>query len=293
MPLSVKIDTSFIVPLLKHLSKPSKASLIEITKHEAGKKTYSHALRTRNTNKSISSFWKSIMSQLAKRKNLIEYVKQSLTFIHNETDTFDKLLKELWKEFPEGTHLRSVLYTNLGYDIGIVSEGCALINIGHEVYHKTPQEILFMSMHELHHVVYTAYNSFFDLTQVHRFDQLSDVVKFCTHMEGLAVYSTLELRRAAHVLNNQDYKLFLNPKARKKRVSDYFDILTKLEVRGDAPLQEEDWNILERMSNRHRLWYVAGAHMAQIIEEKLGHNTLIETIRMGPDYFFKLYHESF
>ena len=293
MPLSVKIDTSFIVPLLKHLSKPSKDSLIAITKHEAAKKTYSHALRTRNTKKSISSFWKDIMIQLAKKKNLIDYVKQSLTFIHNETDTFDKLLKELWNEFPEGTHLRSVLYTNLGYDIGIVSEGCALINIGHEDYQKNPQEILYMSMHELHHVVYTAYNSFFDLTQVNRFDQLCDIVRYCTHMEGLAVYSTLEPRRATNTLNNRDYKLFLDEKARKKRVSEYFDLLTDLEIRGDAPLQENDWAILERMTDRNRLWYVAGAHMSQLIEEKLGHETLVDTIRLGPEYFFKMYHESF
>jgi hypothetical protein len=233
------------------------------------------------------------MIQLSKKKNLIDYVKQSLTFIHNETDTFDKLLKNLWNEFPEGTHLRSVLYTNLGYDIGIVSEGCALINIGHEDYHKNPQEILFMSMHELHHVVYTAYNTFFDLTQVNRFDQLCEVVRYCTHMEGLAVYSTLEPRRAANALNNRDYRLFLDEKARKRRVSEYFDLLTDLEVRSDAPLQEDDWNIIERMTDRNRLWYIAGAHMAHLIEKKLGHETLVESIRLGPEYFFKMYHESF
>jgi len=293
MPLSVKIDTSFIVPLLKNLSNPSKDSFIEITKHEAAKKTYSHARRTLNTKQTINSFWKQIMSQLSKKKNLIDYVKQSLTFIHNETDTFDRLLKDLWNEFPEGTNLRSVLYANLGYDIGIVSEGCALINIGHEDFYKNPQEILFISMHELHHVVYTAYNSFFDFTQVHRMNQLCDAVKYFTHMEGLAVYSTLKPRKSANALNHRDYQLFLDEKARKKRVSEYFDILTNLEIRGNAPLHEDDWNILERMSGRNRLWYVTGTHMAQLIEKKFGHDTLVETIRLGPDNFFKMYHESF
>jgi hypothetical protein len=61
----------------------------------------------------------------------------------------------------------------------------------------------------------------------------------------------------------------------------------------DAPLHEDDWNVLEKMSNRNRLWYVTGAHMAQLINNKLGHETLVETIRQGPDYFFKMYHESF
>jgi hypothetical protein len=112
-------------------------------------------------------------------------------------------------------------------------------------------------------------------------------------MEGLAVYSTLEPRRAANALNNRDYRLFLDEKARKRRVSEYFDLLTDLEVRSDAPLQEDDWNIIERMTDRNRLWYIAGAHMAHLIEKKLGHETLVESIRLGPEYFFKMYHESF
>jgi hypothetical protein len=293
MSLSVKIDTSFVVPLIQYLSKPSKESLIEITKHEAAKLTHKHALRTRNTTKSISVFWKNILKQLSKNENLIDYVKDSLTYIHNETDNFNKLLKDLWNHFPEGTNLRSVLYTILGYDIGVVSEGNALINLGHPDFRKNPGEILFMSMHELHHVVYTAYNPIIDLSEIHRTNQLSDVIKYFTHMEGLAVYSILEQRKSANALNNRDYILFLDDRARKKRVSAYFDVLTELEVRDDSPLHEDDWKIIDRLSGRDRLWYISGAHMAEVIEKNLGKETLIETIRLGPDDFFQAYHESF
>ncbi|MFW9798540.1 MAG: DUF5700 domain-containing putative Zn-dependent protease [Candidatus Thorarchaeota archaeon] len=293
MSLSVRIDTSFVVPILQYLSHPNKDTLIEITNHEAAIKTHAHALRTRKTSKNISLFWKHILKQLSKDTNLIDHVKASLTFIHNETKTFNKSLKELWSHFPEGTNLRSVLYVILGYDIGIVSEGDALINLGHNDFHKNPQEILFMSMHELHHVVYTAYNPMFDLSQLNRTSQLCDVIKYCTHMEGLAVYSSLKQRKSAKALNNRDYKLVMDNRARKRRVSMYFDILTELETRADSPLQEDDWKILDRMSDRDRLWYVTGAHMAEVIDKNLGHETLIETIRLGPDDFFKSYHESF
>jgi hypothetical protein len=293
MSLSVRIDTSFIVPLLQYLSKPSKELLTEITKHKAAKTTHAHAFRTRNTKKSISSFWKQILKQLSKNEKLIDYVKDSLTYIHNETDTFNELLKDLWNHFPEGTNLRSVLYAILGYDIGIVSDGYALINLGHPDFQQDPQEILFMSMHELHHVVYTAYNPIFDLSEIHRTNQLCDVIKYCTHMEGLAVYSTLNQRKSAKALNNRDYRLFLDNQARKKRVSEYFDILTEMEIRDDSPLHEDDWKVLDRMSGRDRLWYITGAHMAEVIDTKLGSKTLIETIRLGPDDFFKSYHESF
>jgi len=293
MTLSVKIDTSFIVPLIKYLSRPSKESLVGIINHEAAIKTHKHALRTRNTEKSISLFWKDILKQLSKDGNLIDYVKDSLTYIHNETYTFNKLLRDLWNHFPEGTNLRSILFAILGYDIGIVSDGYALLNLGHPDFQKDPREILFMSMHELHHVVYTAYNPIFDLSEINRTNQLCDVIKYCTHMEGLAVYSTLKQRKSSNVLSNRDYILFLDDRARKKRVSMYFDILTDLEVRADSPLHEDDWKTIERMSDRDRLWYVTGAHMAEVIDNKLGHETLVETIRLGPDDFFKSYHESF
>jgi hypothetical protein len=147
-------------------------------------------------------------------------------------------------------------------------------------------------MHELHHVVYTAYNQIFDLSQINLANQLCDAIKYCTHMEGLALFSMLEQRKSANALN-RDYQLFLDERARKKRVSKYFDMLTQLEIQSDRPLHEKDWRILDRMTGRDRLWYVAGAHMSRVIEKNLGRETLIETIRLGPDDFFKTYHESF
>jgi hypothetical protein len=292
MPLSIKIDTSFIVPLLQYLSEPSKESLVGITKHDAAIKTHAHALRFLNTKAGITPFWKGILAQLSKDENLIEHVKSALTYLHNQTDKFNDLLMGLWNYMPEGTNLRSVLYAMLGYDIGIVSEGMALINLGHPEFKRNPDEILFMSMHELHHVVYTAYNPLIDFNQVHRTHQLCDAIRYCTHMEGLAVYSTLEKRRSVKALDTRDYKLLLDSRARKKRVSEFFDILTELETRDDSPLDKTDWDILDRMSGKDRLWYVTGAHMAQVIDTGLGRDQLNETIRLGPDYFFKTYHES-
>ena len=292
MSLSVRIDTSFIVPLLHYLSEPNKETMIEITKHAAAIKTHAHALRFLNTKANISSFWEGILKQLSKDEKLIDNVRGSLASLHSQTHEFNDLLMDLWNYFPEGTNLRSALYAIMGYDIGIVSEGAALINMGHPDFHEHPREILFMSMHELHHVVYTAYNPLVDFNQVHRTNQLCDVIRYCTHMEGLAVYSTLEQRRSSKALDNRDYQLLLDSRARKKRVSEFFDILTELETRDDSPLDKTDWDILDRMSGKDRLWYVTGAHMAQTIETGFGRNQLNETIRLGPDNFFKTYHES-
>ncbi|MBN2230911.1 MAG: hypothetical protein JW779_15095 [Candidatus Thorarchaeota archaeon] len=293
MPLSVRIDTSFIVPLLKYLSKPNDELLLEITKHDAARLTHAHAVRFGNTKKNIMQFWKEILQSQSKNENLTEYIKESLTYIYNNQDAFNEQFKDLWQYFPEGTSLRTNLYTILGYDIGIVSEGNALINLGHQDFHKNPDEILFIALHELHHVVYTAFNQIFDISQIHTTKELVDMIKYCTHMEGLAVYFTLEIRRSTNGLNSRDYQLFLNESARTKRVSTFFDILTELEVRASRSLHDKDWEILDRMAGKDRLWYVTGAHMAELIEKNLGRKALIDTIRLGPDDFFKTYHEAF
>ena len=112
-------------------------------------------------------------------------------------------------------------------------------------------------------------------------------------MEGLAVYCTLKGRKAAGALNNRDYQLLLDDNARKKRVSKFFDILTDLEFRSSSPIHERDLKILEVMADKDRLWYITGAHMAEVIDNSLGREMLNETIRVGPDDFFNKYHESF
>jgi hypothetical protein len=213
--------------------------------------------------------------------------------MYNELDLFNELLKDLWDYFPEGTDLSTNLYAILGYDIGIVSEGNALVNLGHPDFENDSREILLMAMHELHHVVYTAYNPIFDMTRMSTTSQLVNMIKYCAHMEGLAVYSTLEKRKSMNAMSNRDYKLLLDDRAKSKRVSAYFDILTKFEIRGSNPLQEKDWKVLERMTGRDRLWYVAGAHMAQMIDKKFGREALNESIRLGPEDFFMKYHETF
>ena len=43
------------------------------------------------------------------------------------------------------------------------------------------------------------------------------------------------------------------------------------------------------MSGGNRLGYVAGAHMAQEIDEGLGREALTQTVVNGPDSFFEAY----
>lgn len=62
-----------------------------------------------------------------------------------------------------------------------------------------------------------------------------------------------------------------------------------LECAPERAITKEDFELLKRISGGPRLWYITGAHMAQTIDEKLGRDTLIQTIINGADNFFEIY----
>ncbi|MFW9977998.1 MAG: DUF5700 domain-containing putative Zn-dependent protease [Candidatus Thorarchaeota archaeon] len=294
MSLSVKIDTSFVIPLLKYLGGSKETDIYSITDHPAARQVYSHALRFNNTKKgTVQEFWKDITKDLSKDyKVLVSRVKSALTYLYNETQSFDLMIKDLWNYIPNGTKLRCELYAMLGYDIGIVSEGHALINLAHPLFEKDPREILYLSMHELHHVVYTSFNPIYDLKNIFTIENLVEMIKYSTHLEGLAVYAALEARKRTKSFSHPDYQVLQDTGKRNSLVTEFFNILTKLEFDKIRSVHENDWNTIELMSGKKRLWYIAGAHMAEVIDKKLGRDALNDTIRHGPNEFFKSYHDS-
>lgn len=294
MSLSVKIDTSFVIPLLKYLGDSNEGDIYAITDHPAANRTYAHAKQFNNTNRStVQEFWRDLVDPLKKDyKKVVARVKSALKYIYNETNAFDVIIKDLWNYIPAGTKLRCDLYAILGYDIGIVSEGHALINLAHPLFEKDPREILYMSMHELHHVVYTSFNPIYDLKTIITVENLVDIIKYSTHLEGLAVYAAYDARKRANALGHQDYQILEDKGKRLSRVSEFFNILTKLEFDQMRSVHDKDWDIIGLMSGSKRLWYIAGAHMAETIDRNLGRATLNATIRHGPDEFFKSYHDA-
>jgi hypothetical protein len=77
-----------------------------------------------------------------------------------------------------------------------------------------------------------------------------------------------------------------------KRVTEFFNILTRYQTEPVRSIHEKDWHILDQMTGKKRLWYIAGAHMAETIEKTLGRKVLNDTIRLGPEEFFRQYHEA-
>ncbi len=278
--------------LLDYISGKSDIEFTGITDCTAAQLTYAHASNFGNTDATLEGFWKKITAKLAEDKEVtVTRVESSLQFISSESRAFDEMVLDLQGYIPSNTDIHCHLYGMLGYDIGIVYRQQALINLMHPLFEKDLREIIFMSMHELHHVVYTSFNPFFEMSDIMTLSDLVEMIKYCTHLEGLGVYVPLSSRIKAGVLVHEDYAVLLDERRRLECVQEFFSIFDHLLNGANRQIRDDDWSILDLMTSGKRLWYIAGAHMAQTIDRYLGRKALNDTIRQGPENFFSLYQD--
>lgn len=287
----VEINFSFIGQVLDFLENPSESIPKELTAHKAAQDVYAHALRFHNTDLDINDFWKNILHCESNKGNKHHNeIQDCIKYIKSKDSDFYEAFDEITEYLPRNLKLDCKLYLMVGYDIGIVSKGNAFLNVGHPFYHKNKRELLYLSMHELHHVGYAYYHPIYSLEEIKTTADLLRIIKHSTHLEGLAVYSPLKRRLREIGIVHEDYiTIVTNHEEKSKRVTEFFQILKDLEHTPERVITKEDLKLLKRMSGGPRLWYITGAHMAQTIDEKLGRDTLIQTIINGADNFFEVY----
>ena len=288
--IEVEIDATFVEYALDYLRNRSEARLGKIFDHEAAKGAHSHAERFGNTDDTLEGFWRKILVHESKHKaDHLKGIRSNLDFIKSNELIFQRAFNETATYLPAVLRLRTKLYLIIGYDIGIVSEGNAYLNVGHPHFGDDGRELLYFSMHEVHHVGYTRHNPIYSLESLRTTSDLISAIEYSTHLEGLAVYSSYERRTIEEGLGHVDYWILNDARERKRVTGEFFGALEGLEEWPDRPLEEADFEVLEQMGGGNRLWHVAGAHMAQEIDEGLGREALTQTVIDGPDSFFEAY----
>ena len=291
--LSVEIDFTFIERILAYLENREGHAIPKIIEHEAARGVHTHASRFRNTDKDLLDFWVDKLNRESdKGDRQTEQIRRCAEYIRSNVADFRRASEEIAAFLPADLRLSCKLYPIVGYDIGIVSEGNAFLNLGHPLFHEHERELLYIAMHELHHVGYSHYNPIYSLDELETTRDLLRIVKHSTHLEGLAVYAPFGRRRRENGFAHRDYAVLNDRRRRSKATSEFLGIVEEFENEAERPLNEDDLRVLNRMSDGDRLWYVGGAHMAQAIDRRLGREALNRTIVEGPDSFFAAYEKS-
>ena len=285
----IRIDNSFVDICLTLIENEMKDNFDDLIVHPAAMKVHAHAVRFGNTDEPIEVFWRNIADEFFNQENG-NRINSALEFLEENKGLFASSINEVAEYLPKDLQLECKLYTMVGYDVGIVSEGSALLNIAHPYFEENPCELIFIAMHELHHVGYVHYNPIFSFAELERLSDLKDAVRYSTHLEGLAVYAPLRKRVETGCIVHEDYSALMDEEIVEQRMMQYFDLVTELERKSDRTITDDDFGIFDPMSAKgKRLWYVTGAYMAKMIDERLGRKVLIDTVRQGPNSFFNLY----
>jgi hypothetical protein len=287
----VIVDARVVELALAYLVSPRESLLSELASSPGAIKTHAHARRFGNTDDSALDFWKSILDDASRdHPGCEERIQSNLAYLESHESTVLSAIREIEEYLPVNYKFQTRLNLILGYDIGIVSQGEAMLNIAHSHFSHDRRELVYLIMHELHHVAYTDYHPIYSLDELETTDDFVRIIRYSTHLEGLGVYAPLNRRIEENGLGHEDYQFLLDSHERSSRVEKYFEIFEELNREDNRELKDSDFEIMDRMSGKgSRLWYVTGAHMCKVIDEELGRKALTNTIIDGPDSFFERY----
>ncbi|MHA1199222.1 MAG: DUF5700 domain-containing putative Zn-dependent protease [Candidatus Heimdallarchaeaceae archaeon] len=286
----VKIDSSFVDISLQYFTNPSEELLAKICEHIVAKKVLSNAQISDSNLHDIEEFWRKIIErEREKGEEHFSAIRSCLAYIDENEDALFEHLEELRKYLPDDFVFDCTLYLEVGYDIGIVADGDALLNVGHPIFHKNKRELIYFALHELHHVGYTHYNALdISFAAIQTRADLVEIIEKLTHLEGTATYAIKEIREKESQISFFDYEVLFDVEKLTESNKQYFELYDKYRYSKNLMIEESDLDVFEIMSGKEkRLWYVTGAHIAEGIDRMLGRGELNQTIVNGPNTFFE------
>ena len=192
---------------------------------------------------------------------------------------------ELWQYattattyLPPDTPIEGHLYLIIGYDIGVAAPPDLLLNVAHPTFENDPMELAWYATHEAHHVGFLAHRPLPSLQNLDDPAVLKALIRYCTHMEGMAVHAALATRAANDALGgDEDYTVYTDEAAALHTIARYREVLDLIDDRHpvDGPTLGQ---VLGAMSSGERLWYRLGALVAHEIEQTSGRDALVATV---------------
>lgn len=244
------------------------------------------------------------------KSTTLELVKYLLTnTVHNRTILHDFTLNlqyakdsiakcnlaqtECLKYLPNGfEYARSThLFFTFGYDLGVVFAGNASVNLAHPYYLKNRREIKYYAIHELHHAgfVQLKNNKMVDMN-IQTYSEMAEFIEYLTHLEGMGTFAPWSIRKHEGAMGiDKDYIALQDSVLMKDDENEYFTIYNHFKNSPKELITDEDWNKVNILSDKKRLWYRVGALMANKIDNKLGRIQLTNLITKSPDNFIKIY----
>lgn len=285
----VNLNLEFSELALQYLKTEDSNYIKKICSLKAADHIYFHAY---NCNpemnfKDKESFVKSILSKNSLKNNIINY-ENILTQLKNQNNLTKEAENETLKYLPEGTIFSVNMYITLGYfPVGMNGN----FNIDLSFNFDNIREILYLAIHELHHVGFLQYHKVpLSINNLKSKGDLANLLSAHFQLEALATYAPYNIRLSENSLNDPDYCKINDIKLMNEYKRQLFASYDNLKKGSDLKLEENDFAILNDFWNGKRIAYRFGLYSCIKISEKYGQAFLVNTIKEGSDKFMDLVH---
>jgi hypothetical protein len=226
----------------------------------------------------------------ADSKEELECFKRNLNYAKENIAKTDITQEIALQFFPKNFNFSSSLFFTFGYDLGVAYAQNSSLNLTHPYFLKNMNEMKYYSIHELHHAGFILLkNNVMPSPDLTNYWEVVQLIEYCTHLEGMATYASLEIRKKENAMDiDKDYVVLQDSELMKKYEKEFFDIYFHFKNNPDSILTEEDWGKLYTLSEK-RLWYVVGARIAQTIDKNLGRNKMVSLIPESSEKFITTY----
>lgn len=158
-----------------------------------------------------------------------------------------------------------------------------VVDVAASYWKGNPDNIINCLIHELFHIGYSWYRpSRTEEMPEHKF--LYTMLEYLQN-EGLATYVGYKALPMFPAPDEKDYQLLESEEEVSKRIKEINYLFEKAGTMSNKKLKQLAW----RKGVNGRAYYIAGAHMAQVVENGLGRKMLIQTINQGPISYVKVY----
>lgn len=253
---------------------------------------YPSQIYTRNWAKQVNhqidyEKWRKTIEEWSKtpssERQTKDFLKNTEKIIEGKTIFLEKALPHVCSYLPEEAKLDICVHFTAHVPPRAFAMGEIVINMTATYWNNNSDNILNTIVHELFHVGYSYCR---DRWNFERDDSLFEIIENIQN-EGVCTYVAYMAQDIFPAPDEKDFQMLDDPKAVKHHFNEVREIFEAVNKLSEDELQKLCWD----KGVIGRSFYVVGAYMCKIIDERAGKNNMKSTLLEGPVSFFDLYNK--
>ena len=220
-------------------------------------------------------------SEVPEEKRLgMDFLRNAERIIEGRQVFIDKALPHVCSYLPDDANLDISVHFTAYVPPRAFAMGEIVINMTATYWNNNPDNILNTMVHELFHVGY----SYCEELREEEEGPLIDIMRNI-HNEGVCTYIGYTAQDIFPAPDEKDYQMLDDKAEVRRHLENVNEIMSKIGSLPEDELDKLSWDT----GVIGRSYYVTGAHMCQVIEEKAGKDVFKQTLLDGPKSFFETY----